>query len=535
MTEIRTPLFDSFDAFRRLDVAGVCKKNGLLYVPGDVLTRIAFEAFGDASFFLRATQLQTWRDILDDAESSPNDRFAALSFLKNACVSCKRVLPLCQDTGTATVFGEKGHRVLTDGNDAEALSAGIRQAYAQYNLRYSQNAALSFFNEKNTGDNLPAAVELAAVKGDEYRFLFVAKGGGSANKTFLFQQTRALLEKKALTAFLAEKIAQIGTSACPPYRLAVVVGGLSAEQCLHAVKLACAGALDGLPAHGNENGDAFRDADMEAVVKTVANATGFGAQFGGKHFCSSVRCVRLPRHGASLPVGIGVSCAADRNVLARVTKDGAFLERLEERPERFLPDERTVSVFDGAKKIDLDGSAESALKQLHGCAVGEKVLLSGTMTVARDQAHARFKAKIDAGEPLPDYVKKYPIYYAGPAKTPAGLPCGSLGPTTAGRMDDYTEVLQSVGASLIMVGKGMRSKKVAESCKKYGGFYLGALGGAAALTTAAHITSCTCIDYADLGMEAVYRLHVENFPAVVLIDDAGHDFYDTVLKSKRPF
>lgn len=524
------PNFESYDGFERLDDLPVLFKDGFLHVSDDVFTALANRAATRVSFYLRARHLQALRAVFDDSAASENDKFSAWCFLKNACVAAKGELPLCQDTGTAVVFGEKGHRVLTSGDDAAALSAGIGQAYAQNNLRYSQNAAQTFFTEKNTRTNLPAAIELSAVKGDEYRFLFMAKGGGSANKTFLFQQTRALLDKDALCAFLKEKIAAIGTSACPPYHLCVVVGGLTAEDCLKTVKLASAGALDGLPASSDGSGSPFRDLQMEELICKIANDTGLGAQFGGRHFCLDARCVRLARHGASLPVGIGVACVADRNILARVTKDGVFLEKLEEHPERFLPDVKAGASFDGAREIDLDISMTHTLQTLSRKKIGEKVLLTGTLIVARDQAHARFKKMFEEGTPLPDYLKKYPVYYAGPAKTPAGLPCGSLGPTTSGRMDSYADFLQSKGASLVSLGKGVRAHGVVEACQKYGGFYLGTLGGAAALTTSEYIKSCECVDFDDLGMEAVYRLRVEKFPAVVLIDDKGGDFYFSLLR-----
>lgn len=524
-------LFDKVD-FKKIQTRGIYEKDGVLHIPPEAFETLAFEAFGDVSFLLRSTQLEALRRIIDDEKASLNDKFAAWSFLKNACIARERVLPLCQDTGTAVVFGEKGHRVLTDGTENEALCRGIEKAYGQNNLRYSQNVASSFFQEKNSRTNLPAAVELNVSKGDEYRFLFIAKGGGCANKTFLFQETRALLEKTALTAFLKEKIEQIGTSACPPYRLSVVVGGLTAEDCLKTVKLACAGAADCLPFEGDETGRAFRDPDMEECLNEIAQATGYGAQMGGRHFCLSVRCIRLPRHGASLPVGIGVSCVADRNILARISKDGVFLERLEENPQRFLPDVKNANVFANAKQIDLDVSPEHTLEMLKSCKIGEKAVLSGTIIVARDQAHARFARMLREKGVLPEYLKKYPVYYAGPAKTPEGKPCGSMGPTTSGRMDSYAESFLSHQASMVMIGKGLRSQNVLEACRKYGGFYLGTLGGAAALTSAEYIKSCDCIDFEDLGMEAVYRLRVENFPVVVLIDDKGNDFYRALLDKR---
>ena len=519
-------LFPAPVSFRPVDTAAVGRKDIFLSVPARVFEDLAFEAFKDVSHFLRADHLKQIRAVFDDPESSPNERFAALELLKNANIAAGGVLPLCQDTGTAIVIGEKGHLVLTDGEEAQAISRGIRKAYTTLNLRYSQNVPLSVFEEKNSGDNLPAQIDLNVSKGDEYRFLFIAKGGGSANKTFLFQQTRALLNKADLTAFLKEKIAQIGVSACPPYHLAVVIGGLSAEMTLKTVKLASAKALDAMPA--SEYG--MRDTAFEAELLNDINRNGLGAQFGGHHFCLDVRVIRLPRHGASLPVGIGVSCSADRNILGKITADGVFLERLEKEPARFLPDIRESALRETGLSLDLNRPFAETLAALSKLNVGDRVFLNGELIVARDIAHARFKKMLEDGKPLPEYLKNRPIYYAGPAKTPDGMPCGSFGPTTAGRMDSYVDLLQKNGASLIMLAKGNRSDAVTQACKENGGFYLGTLGGAAAQTAAAYITDCRCVDFEDLGMEAVRIITVKDFPAFLLTDDKGNDFYKRILK-----
>ena len=499
-------------------------KDGLLHVPRSVFRELSFEAFRDVSFFLRASHLKALRDIFDAPDASPNERFVVLELLKNACVAAGGILPLCQDTGTAAVIGEKGHAVLTDGFEAEALTDGIKKAYAELNLRHSQNAPSSMFGESNTKTNLPAQIDLSAVRGDSFDFLFIAKGGGSANKTFLFQETKALLNESALFPFLFEKIKSLGVSACPPYHLAVVVGGPSAETTLKTVKLASARALDSFPA--SELG--FRDEETEKKLLGLVNKNGLGAQFGGRHFCIDVRVIRLARHGASLPIGIGVSCAADRNVSAKISADGVFLERLETDPARYLPDVKAEKLPVETTEIDLDRPLTETLKDLSALPVGARVSLNGTMIVARDIAHARFKELLRNGKPLPDYLKRYPVFYAGPAKKPDGFACGSLGPTTAGRMDPYTEILQKNGASLIMLAKGNRSAAVAESCRRYGGFYLGTVGGAAAQTAAKYITSCECIDYPELGMEAVWKITVKSLPAFIVTDDKGNDFYRNV-------
>ena len=513
-------------SFRPVATVPVSYTDGRLSIPSRVFEDLAFEAFKDVSHFLRPEHLQKIRAIFDDKEASENERFAALEFLKNANIASGGVLPLCQDTGTAIVIGEKGHRILTDGEEAEAIARGIKKAYTSLNLRYSQNLPLSVFEEKNSGDNLPAQIDLTVVKGNEYRFLFIAKGGGSANKTFLFQQTRALLNKTDLLDFLKEKTAQIGVSACPPYHLAVVIGGLSAEMNLKTVKLASAKALDALPA--TENG--LRDTELETELLEEINQNGLGTQFGGKHFCLDVRVIRLPRHGASLPIGIGVSCVADRNILAKITPEGAFLERLETEPARHLPDIKECKLSQTGLSLDLNRPMAETLADLNALTVGDRILLNGELIVARDIAHARFKQMLEQGKPLPDYLKHHPIYYAGPAKKPDGLPCGSFGPTTAGRMDSYVDLLQKNGASLIMLAKGNRSDIVTQACQNNGGFYLGTLGGAAAQTAAGYITECRCIDFEDLGMEAVWKITVKDFPAFLLTDNKGNDFYKRILK-----
>lgn len=495
-------------------------------VPSCVFEDLAFEAFKDVSHFLRSEHLKQIRAVFDDPESSENERFAAVEFLKNANIASGGVLPLCQDTGTAIVIGEKGHLVLTDGEEAEAISRGIKKAYTTLNLRYSQNVPSSVFEEKNSGCNLPAQIDLTVAKGDEYHFLFIAKGGGSANKTFLFQQTRALLNKRDLFAFLTDKIAQIGVSACPPYHLAVVIGGLSAEMNLKTVKLASAKALDTLPI--SENG--LRDTELESELLELINKNGLGAQFGGKHFCLDVRVIRLPRHGASLPVGIGVSCVADRNILGKITPRGVFLEQLETNPAQYLPDIRESKLNDTGTTIDLNRPIAETLADLNKLSVGDRILLNGELIVARDIAHARFKQMLENGKPLPDYLKNHPVYYAGPAKKPDGMPSGSFGPTTAGRMDSYVDLFQKNGASLIMLAKGNRSDAVTLACRENGGFYLGTLGGAAAQTAAGYITDCRCVDFEDLGMEAVWKITVKDFPAFLLTDNKGNDFYKRILK-----
>ena len=519
-------LFPAPVQFRPVDTTAVEIKNGFLTVPARAFEDLAYEAFKDVSHFLRSDHLRQLRAVFDDPEASPNERFVALELLKNATVASGGIFPLCQDTGTAIVIGEKGHLVLTDGEESEALSRGIRKAYTELNLRYSQNIPLSVFEEKNSRNNLPAQIDLSVAKGGEYRFLFIAKGGGSANKTFLFQQTRALLNKKVLTDFIKEQVTRIGVSACPPYHLAIVIGGLSAEMNLKTVKLASAKALDTLPS--SENG--LRDTELEDELLREINQNGLGAQFGGKHFCLDVRVIRLPRHGASLPVGIGVSCVADRNILGKITSQGVFLERPETDPARYLPDIKESKLQKTGLSLDLNKPTAETLAELDKLNVGDRILLNGDLIVARDIAHARFKQMLDRGEALPDYLKRHPICYAGPAKKPDGMPCGSFGPTTAGRMDPYVDSLQKNGASLIMLAKGNRSAAVTQACRENGGFYLGTLGGAAAQTAGTYITACRCIDFEELGMEAVWQITVKDLPAFLLIDNKGNDFYQRILK-----
>ncbi len=499
--------------------------NEVLKVDPEALTYLAHQALRDTSFLLREKHLGQVAAILDDPEASANDRYVALAMLRNAEVAAEGILPFCQDTGTATIIGKKGQSVWTGANDAAFLAKGVFETYTQENLRYSQNAPLDMYREVNTGNNLPAQIDLYATDGDAYEFLFVAKGGGSANKTFLFQETRALLTPEGLAKFFEDKIRMLGTAACPPYHLVFVIGGLSAELCLKTVKLASAKSLDDLPTEGNELGRAFRDLDAEKQVLEIAQRSGIGAQFGGKYFALDTRVIRLPRHGASLPVGVGVSCSADRNIKARIDRRGLWLEKLETNPGRFIPASERVLKPEGTVAIDLDRPMKEILAELTKHPVTTRLSLSGTLIVARDIAHARLKERLDRGEGLPDYVKDHPIYYAGPAKTPKGLPSGSFGPTTAGRMDSYVDLFQSHGASLVMLAKGNRSPVVTEACRKHGGFYLGSIGGPAAILAKENIRKVEVVDYAELGMEAVWRIEVEDFPAFILVDDKGNDFF----------
>jgi fumarate hydratase class I len=497
----------------------------VLVVDPKGLELLANEATKDISFMLRPAHLEQVAAILDDPESSDNDRYVALAMLRNAEVSSHGILPFCQDTGTATVVAKKGQQVWTGGNDEEHLSKGIFKTYNEENLRYSQTVPLDMYTEKNSGTNLPAQIDIYANSGMDYKFLFVAKGGGSANKTFLFQQTKALLNPKSLEEFLTEKMKSLGTAACPPYHLAFVIGGTSAEANLKMVKLASTKYLDGLPEKGNEHGQAFRDRELEAKLLKIAQQTGIGAQFGGKHFALDVRVIRLPRHGASCPVGMGVSCSADRNAKAKINKDGIWMEALEQNPGRFIPEKFRKQTRTGAVKIDLNQPMEDILATLSKYPVTTQLSLSGTIVVGRDIAHAKLKERIDAGEGLPDYIKNHPIYYAGPAKTPEGMPSGSFGPTTAGRMDSYVELFQSHGGSKIMIAKGNRSQQVTDACKKYGGFYLGSVGGPAAILAKENIKKVEVLEYPELGMEAVWKIEVEDFPAFILVDDKGNDFF----------
>jgi len=505
----------------------------VLEVGAEALELLAAEALDDVSHLLRPGHLAQLKKILDDPEASDNDRFVALELLTNANIAAGRVLPSCQDTGTAIAIGYKGENVFTGIDDAEALSRGIYRTYQEKNLRYSQLAPLDLYTEKNTGTNLPAQIELYAVPGGEYRFLFLAKGGGSANKTFLYQETKALLNPASLEKFVAEKIRSLGTAACPPYHLALVLGGLSAELTLKAVKLASARALDDLPTRGNEYGRAFRDLELEEKVQRLCNETGIGAQFGGKYFAHDVRVIRLPRHGASCPVGLGVSCSADRQILGRITREGVFLEQLEENPARFLPEVAPEELGGRVVRIDLRRPMAEIRAELRRYPVATRLSLSGPLIVARDIAHAKLKERLDAGGDLPQYFKDHMIYYAGPAKTPQGHASGSFGPTTAGRMDSYVDLFQSRGGSFVMLAKGNRSRPVTEACQKHGGFYLGSIGGPAARLAEHSIRRVEVEEYPELGMEAVFRIEVEDFPAFIVIDDKGNDFYAALLE-RRP-
>ena len=489
------------------------------------LTLLAATAMVDCQHLLRPGHLQQLRAILDDTEASDNDKFVAFDLLKNANIAAGKVLPMCQDTGTAIVMGKKGQRVWTGGGDAAALAAGIRKTYTETNLRYSQVAPLSMYEEVNTGDNLPAQIELYADEGDEYKFLFIAKGGGSANKSFLYQQTKAVLNPKALLKFLDEKIRTLGTAACPPYHLAIVIGGTSAEYNLKTVKLASTRYLDGLPGEGNKFGQAFRDRGLEQEVLELTRRMGIGAQFGGKYFCHDVRVIRLPRHGASCPIGIGVSCAADRQILGKINAKGVFLEALETNPAKYLPDIDGESLGGAVVKIDLSRPMDEIRQTLSRYPIKTRLSLTGTLVVARDIAHAKLKERLERGEGLPRYVKDHPIYYAGPAKTPAGYASGAFGPTTAGRMDSYVDQFMAAGGSFVTLAKGNRGPEVREACKKHGGFYLGSIGGPAARLAQDCIKKVEMLEYPELGMEAIWRIEVVDFPAFIVVDDKGNDFF----------
>jgi fumarate hydratase class I len=496
----------------------------ILKIAPEALTLLSAEAIKAINFTLRSNHLAQVAAILDDPEASENDRMVSLMLLKNAEIASHGILPFCQDTGTATIIGKKGQQVWTGCDDAEFLSKGIHQTYTQENLRYSQTAPLTMYEEVNTMTNLPAQIDLYATEGDAYHFLFVSKGGGSANKTFLYQETKALLNPKRLKEFCVEKMRSLGTAACPPYHLTFVIGGTSAENCLKTVKLASTRYLDKLPTAGNEHGQAFRDLELEKELLALSREIGIGAQFGGKYFALDVRVIRLPRHGASCPVGIGVSCSADRQAKAKITKDGIFIEKLEKNPGRFIPEKFRDWKFKGAP-INLDLGMEETLKTLKKYPVTTAIALTGTIIVARDSAHAKLKEILDETGELPDYFKQYPVYYAGPAKTPQGMPSGSFGPTTAGRMDGYVDLFQSHGGSMVMLAKGNRSQAVTDACKKHGGFYLGSAGGPAALLAQDHIRSQEVVAFPELGMEAVWKITVENFPAFILVDDKGNDFF----------
>lgn len=506
------------------------KGEEVLEVEQEGLRILAKEAFHDVSFFLRPDHNEQVAKILSDPEAGKNDKAVALTMLLNADISAKEVLPFCQDTGTAIVVAKKGHQIWTNGQDQESLSHGIFDTYTTDNLRYSQTIALDMYTEKNSGNNLPAQIDIYAEKGLEYKFLFIAKGGGSANKTYLFQETKALLNPQSLEKFLVEKMKTLGTAACPPYHIAFVIGGTSAEANLKVVKLASAKYLDELPTKGGEDGHAFRDIELENKILKASQLVGMGAQFGGKYYAHDVRIIRLPRHGASCPVGMGVSCSADRNVKAKINKDGIWLEKLDKNPSRLIPAnmKSVEAAREGGIPVDLNRPMSEILKQLSSLEVASFLLLNGTIVVARDIAHAKLKERLDRGEGLPDYIKNHPIYYAGPAKTPKGSASGSFGPTTAGRMDSYVEQFQSQGASLIMIAKGNRSQQVTDACQIHGGFYLGSIGGPAAILAQESIKRVELLEYPELGMEAIWKIEVENFPAFILVDDKGNDFFKNV-------
>ncbi len=528
------PLGPDQTPWKRLAIDGVrtatCDGETVLRISPDALSELAVRAFHDVSHLLRPAHLTSLRAILDDPEASANDRFVALDLLKNANIAAGGVLPMCQDTGTAIVFGKKGQRVWVDGDEEEALAWGVHRTYTETNLRYSQMAPLTMFDEVNTGNNLPVQFDIMASPGDhhadEFHLMFVAKGGGSANKSFLFQETRAILSPERLLKFLETKMKTLGTSACPPYHLAIVIGGTSAEATLKTVKLASTKWLDTLPTSGSKAGHAFRDLEMERQVLELSRNIGIGAQFGGKYFCHDVRVIRLPRHGASLPVGIGVSCSADRQIMAKITPDGVFLEQLETDPAKYLPETTDAHLPDDSVAVNLDRPMAEIRAQLSRYPVRTRLALTGTMVVARDIAHAKLKERLDSGGGLPDYLKNHPVYYAGPAKTPQGYATGSFGPTTAGRMDSYVAEFQAAGGSLVMLAKGNRSKAVKDACKANGGFYLGSVGGPAARLAQDCIRKVEVLEFPELGMEAVWRIEVENFPAFIVMDDKGNDFYE---------
>src|SRR5450755_4373694 len=531
-----TPLFPlgpDKTPYRKLEVGGVTLEKvmgkDMLVVPHEALRALAEAAFTDINHLLRPGHLASLKHIVEDPEASDNDKFVAYDFLKNANISAGGVLPMCQDTGTAIIMGKKGRLVFTDGSDEGALAEGARDAYLKRNLRYSQLAPLSMFEEKNTKNNMPAQVEIYA-EGQEnegaYKFLFIAKGGGSANKTFLFQATPSILSHDRLIAFLKEKILTLGTAACPPYHLAIVIGGTSAELTLKTVKLASTKYLDALPTSGGPDGHAFRDLALEEEIHELTRQLGVGAQFGGKYFCHDVRVIRLPRHGASLPIGLGVSCSADRQALGKITRDGVFLEELEHDPARFMPHVNEEKLGGPVVRVDLNAPMKDILAELSRHPIRTRLSLTGPMIVARDSAHAKIRERLERGEPMPAYFKDHPVYYAGPAKTPAGYASGSFGPTTAGRMDSYVEQFQAAGGSLVMLAKGNRSRQVREACATHGGFYLGSIGGPAARLALDCIRRVEILEYPELGMEAIWRIEVENFPAFIVIDDKGNDFYE---------
>ena len=500
----------------------------ILKVAPEALTMLANAAFRDVNFLLRPAHNEQVAKILSDPEASDNDKYVALMFLRNAEVAAKGKLPFCQDTGTAIIHGEKGQQVWTGFDDKEALSLGVYKTYTEENLRYSQNAPLDMYKEVNTRCNLPAQIDIDAEEGMEYRFLCVVKGGGSANKTYLYQMTKAVLNPDTLVPFLVEKMKTLGTAACPPYHIAFVIGGTSAEKNLLTVKLASTHYYDGLPTTGDETGRAFRDVELEEKVWQEACKIGLGAQFGGKYFAHDIRIVRLPRHGASCPIGLGVSCSADRNIKAKINREGIWIEKLDDNPTRLIPEALRQPGEGGGVKIDLDQPIKNVLAELTKYPVSTRLSLNGTIIVARDIAHARLKERLDRGEDLPQYFKDHPVFYAGPAKTPAGMPCGSMGPTTAQRMDPYVDLFQSHGGSMVMIAKGNRSQQVTDACKKHGGFYLGSIGGPAAVLSSDAIQSIECVEFPDLGMEAVWKIRVEDFPAFILVDDKGNDFFKSI-------
>ena len=534
------PLSHDDTPFRLITTEGVRSVDtplgSMLQVDPAAITLLTQEAMRDIAHYLRPGHLQQLRNVIDDPEASDNDRFVALDLLKNAAISAGGVLPMCQDTGTAIVKAKKGQYVVTanehqTGGDEEAIARGVFNTYQTSNLRYSQMAALNMYDEVNTGNNLPAEIKISAVDGDEYKFLFMAKGGGSANKSYLFQETKALLNEKSLLPWLFEKMKTLGTAACPPYHLAVVIGGTSAELAVETAKLASARYLDGLPTEGSKLGYAFRDLELEQKVLRLSQETGIGAQFGGKYFCHDVRVIRLPRHGASCPVGMAVSCSADRQAIGKINRSGVFLEQLETDPAQYLPEITHDDLADAqVVHIDLNRSMDDIRAELSHYPVKTRLMLTGPMVVARDLAHAKIKAGLDAGEPMPQYLKDFAVYYAGPAKTPTGMASGSFGPTTAGRMDSYVDEFQAAGASLVMLAKGNRSRQVTDACKKYGGFYLGSIGGPAARLAQDCITKVDVLEMPDLGMEAVWKIEVRDFPAFIVVDDKGNDFFDLVDK-----
>ncbi len=532
------PLGEDTTSYRLLSADGVRSRQALgrtfLEVDPGVLTLLAREGMRDIAHLLRPGHLRQLRAILEDPQASPNDRFVARDLLQNACIAAGGVLPMCQDTGTAIIMGKRGGQVLTDGRDEEHLARGVYDAYTSLNLRYSQLAPLTMYSERNTGSNLPAQIELYAAPGAQYKFLLMAKGGGSANKSFLFQETKAVLNEAAMLAFLEERIRALGTAACPPYHLAIVVGGTSAEYALKTAKYASARYLDTLPRRGSALGHGFRDPDLERQVLEITRRLGIGAQFGGKYFCHDVRVIRLPRHGASCPVAIAVSCSADRQALAKITADGVFLERLETDPAQYLPEPAHEDLAAEVVRIDLDRPMSEIRAELSRHPVATRVSLTGPMVVARDIAHAKIAERLAAGEPMPRYLIDHPVYYAGPAKTPAGYASGSFGPTTAGRMDSYVEAFQAAGGSLVMLAKGNRSAVVTQSCRDHGGFYLGSIGGAAAKLAQESITKVDVLEYPELGMEAVWRIEVKDFPAFIITDDKGNDFFTGTAGGNEP-